>query len=433
MKPRTYRYALFAIFCAALALRAGYVVGAKWHEPLQGDQIYYSAAADALAEGKGFIDPLNVHPVRPGADHPPLTALVATPGSLLGGDAHGIQVQRLSMAFVGALIVFPLAAIGRRLGTQRTGLIAAAIAAGYPGFWINDGLIMSEGIGALTIALTIAALYRWRASPRPGNMLLVGAAAGSAILARPESALLLPLCIAPFLVVILWRQWRQLVRTTLVLAAGVFLLLGPWVGPNLVRFHRPVTLSTNDGLTILGTNCPLAYQGDAKGLWFIQCLNRVDSDGDGINDLDDPARFTTIDQSDAAATYRQEGLTYLRAHRGELPGVMVIRVMRVWGFWPGQMVTYNTGEGREPWASWCAYFSGLFLIFPALAGLFLLRKKFTDYWPLVSQFLIVTIIAALFYGLWRFRVGSEVALVALSAVSITALCDRYQKSANARP
>src|SRR3954465_10688567 len=48
---------LLLIVLAPLALRAGYVLLAKRHEPALGDQIYYVAQANTLARGDGFTDP----------------------------------------------------------------------------------------------------------------------------------------------------------------------------------------------------------------------------------------------------------------------------------------------------------------------------------------------------------------------------------------
>ena len=48
---------LLLIVLAALALRVGYVLLAKRHEPALGDQIYYEAQANTLARGDGFTDP----------------------------------------------------------------------------------------------------------------------------------------------------------------------------------------------------------------------------------------------------------------------------------------------------------------------------------------------------------------------------------------
>ncbi len=76
---------LLLIVLAALALRVGYVLLAKRHEPALGDQIYYVAQANTLARGDGFTDPRDGSQT---AEHPPLTALALTPTAWVGRAAE---------------------------------------------------------------------------------------------------------------------------------------------------------------------------------------------------------------------------------------------------------------------------------------------------------------------------------------------------------
>src|SRR4051795_4686855 len=94
---------LLLIVLAALALRVGYVLLAKRHEPALGDQIYYVAQANTLARGDGFPDPRDGSPTarapppapprpRGGAQPaapPPLTALALTPTAWLAQQIDG--------------------------------------------------------------------------------------------------------------------------------------------------------------------------------------------------------------------------------------------------------------------------------------------------------------------------------------------------------
>jgi hypothetical protein len=54
----------------------------------------------------------------------------------------------------------------------------------------------------------------------------------------------------------------------------------------------------------------------------------------------------------------------------------------------------------------------------AIGGLLVLRRRHIMVWPLVAQFAMVTITAAAFYGLIRFRIPAEVALVVLAAAAL---------------
>ena len=95
---------LLLIVLAALALRVGYVLLAKRHEPALGDQIYYVAQANTLARGDGFTDPRDGSQT---AEHPPLTALALTPTAwvaeqLRRGRRPPARRMRLTMTVFGA-------------------------------------------------------------------------------------------------------------------------------------------------------------------------------------------------------------------------------------------------------------------------------------------------------------------------------------------
>jgi hypothetical protein len=84
------------------------------------------------------------------------------------------------------------------------------------------------------------------------------------------------------------------------------------------------------------------------------------------------------------------------------------------------MATYNTGEGRDVEVSWAGFFAFWLLVPCAVVGAVKLRRRRVPITPLVSQFVMVTITAAVIYGLVRFRVPAEVSLVVLAAVAIDA-------------
>ena len=109
--------------------------------------------------------------------------------------------------------------------------------------------------------------------------------------------LVIPLVVAP---VMLGRRfgapearadrWRHIGA-----AVGVTLLtLAPWMIFNATRFERPVFISTNEGLTLYGANCPDTYFGPALGFWSINCALTYPM----------PADF---DQSEKSVEFRRAG------------------------------------------------------------------------------------------------------------------------------
>ncbi len=401
---------LLLIAIAGLGLRVAYVLGAKRGEPMMGDAIYYNGQAVALAEGRGFTCPFPGTPSCPKkvpvADHPPLTALAMAPASWLFPKDD--TAQRLSMTLIGTAGIVVIGMLGRSLAGERAGLIAAAIAAVYPNLWVNDGLIMSETLAALTVALALLLAYRVARRPSWTSVVALGAACGLAILTRAELGLLIPAVAIPVVFVARGLATRRRVELAAVIVLSAVVVIAPWVVPNMFRFKKPVYLSTNDGITLAGANCPSVYSGKGLGLWTLDCQTAPKGD-----------------QSQVDAYLRHRGLSYIRHHVGRLPIVIAAREGLVWGvFRPATMVAYNKGEGRETWVSWLGYAAYWILVPLAAVGVLTLRRRRVMVWPLLAQFGIVVVTAAVFYGLWRFRIPVEVVLVVLAAVAIDAFARR---------
>ncbi len=442
---RRFLLALVGIGLLAAGVRVTYVMAVTRHDPMRGDAQYYSAMANTLARGDGFRDPFRQDRTVPSADHPPLTAIVAAPASWIAGTGGDVATrhrretaQRLTMALIGAAAVVAIGLAARHLvpgHANRVGLLAALAASLHPGLWINDGLVMSESVGALTIALVIWVSLVVARQPTGWSMMTLGAVTGLAIMARAESALLVIVLVIPLALTRRGDPDRRPplgpVRWLAAGAFGVTLVIAPWVVPNLVRFNHPVTLSTNDGLTLVGTNCDRAWHGPGRGLWVLQCIEAVDSNGDGIDDWQAYLRGVSAtdpgqDPSDVALKYRAAAADYLRHHPGELPGVMGVRVARVMGVYGVRQMTdfYNLGEGRPRTASWLAAIGWWGIAVVGGGGLVILWRRRMPVWPLLAHLVAVVGVAAAFYGLWRFRIGAEVAMLMASAVAADAVVQR---------
>jgi 4-amino-4-deoxy-L-arabinose transferase-like glycosyltransferase len=389
------RPAIAAVAAGALVLRVVYILGWKLDQPLRGDAVYYSWQAEVLADGKGFVRP---YFGGPAADHPPLTSLAMTP---FAWATDSLTTRRLAMAVVGVAVVIACAYLGHLLAGPRAGAIAGVIAAVYPNLWMNDALIMSDTLTALFVALFLIAIYRWRDRPSVRNAGLVGLAAGLGTLTRAEIPLLVVLVAVPVMLSVRSLARADRLRSLATTAVVSGLVIAPWVVPNLVRFDRPVLLSTNDGITLVGANCDRTYE-DVVGFWDLECAPPVQGD-----------------QSVQSGEYRRLAVDYARDHLDRVPAVVAARIGRVWSaYHPFDMAFVNQGEGREPWASRLGVWSYWALLPFVAAGWWILRQRRRPTWPLVAPFVMVTIVAAAFYGITRFRVPAEVSIVVLAAVAV---------------
>jgi hypothetical protein len=413
--------------------------------PALGDAHAYHVLALNLADGRGYIRPydweLDGRRVTTAEYPPALPATLAVAAEL---GVRSVDGQRLVLAGIGALTVGLVGLIARRLGGDAAGLLAAAIAAVHPGLWNDDVALMAEALAAFAgAALVLAALA---ALDRPGlrRWALLGAVAGLGCLVRSEFLLAGPVLIA----LVAWRtgtaargaapgpideragagdgpgRWALRLRALGVGVGGLVLVLAPWTVRNLAAFGDLVPISNNSGSVSRGANCDAAWHGTFRGLWVTDV--RL---GGGPGD---PARAGCFsgfaiddrtDEAEAAARLRSDGLSYVRHHLGQLPGVMAARVGRTLGLYRlDQQVGFAAAEGRSP--TWerrglrATQLLGLLavaaLMVAAVRRRDLLLERLVVAVPVVAM--LVTV--ALTYGNPRFRAAAEPAVVALAAVAV---------------
>jgi 4-amino-4-deoxy-L-arabinose transferase-like glycosyltransferase len=419
-----------------IKLADGTPVGSSPSQCAVGDQLFYNSEANFVAKGHGFNEALVgvQHPgTRPGpaADHPPLTVFVLTPVSWLVDHPplswfiseslnDHMREHRYTMVVLGTLLVLLIGLLGRRIGGDSVGLVAAGIAAVSPNIWVNDGLVMSETITGLTVVGAMILALELRRRPTPVIAAALGLLCGLAALARAEMVLFIPLLAiaVPLAIRLSWRERAGLSA----IAAGVALLtLAPWVAFNMARFDQPTWTSTNDGIALLGSNCDFVYYGPNIGLTSIS---------PGPNDcLQDPP--PPGDQSDVAKIYRKRAFDYISDHKSRLPFVVMARIGRTWGVYRvGDMVWFNEGEGRERWITRL----GVIVLYPtlllAIVGSVVLwrRRQRAALWVLLVPAIVVTIGSALTYGQTRFRAAAEPSLAILAAVAVIATVRMFRAS-----
>ncbi len=375
----SFRVRLAGIVLAAAGVR---LIAAYFnrHYPVIGDAAIYHTEAGFLVHGEGFRRALSDVPT---AEHPPLHIVLLAAFDLLG--AHSSAAQKALLGLVGTATVGVIGLLGRRVGGEPAGLIAAALAALYPMLWLPDAALMSETTSTLMVALTMLVAYRERTAR---SAALLGALIGLAALARGELLLLLALLLGDRR-----RAWVALLACALVLA--------PWTIRNALTFEKPVLISSNTGGLVAGANCHETYYQAQIGSWVYRCLN------------DRPPG----DEAQADAGYRARGLRYARDHAARLPLVMLVRLGRlldVYRPWT-QGVFFQASEGRNPRAAKAALVFYWALLPLGIAGAVLTGRRGAI---LLVPVAIVVLVGALAYGSTRFRTAAEPSLVVFSALAL---------------
>jgi 4-amino-4-deoxy-L-arabinose transferase-like glycosyltransferase len=399
--PRSFGARLALAVLAGLIVRLLYVALFARKIALFGDAVTYHEWARTIAAGTGWVKVphpelglFHVAP-EPSAEHPPLFSLVLAGFWKLG--VHTYTAQKLVVCFIGASTVAFAGLAGREAGGERVGLIAAGVAAFYPFLWVADGSLLAESLYAAFMASALWLALRFVRTRSLPDAAWLGVVAGLGALSRGEAVLLVPLLLLP----LAWKD-RSL-KAAVVMVAGFALVVAPWTIRNLAKFEDPVLISTNSNSVFAGANCERVYHGDLVGLWSFSCYGPVKPG----------------DESQEAVEYRRQGLDYARDHAGRVPLIAAIRLARVWDFYrPFQQVQYEFLEGRSRWASR----AGLVFYYPtlllALGGVLLLRRRRFSVWPFLAFAAMVSFVGLTVYGITRFRIAAEPALVVLAALSV---------------
>ena len=288
-------------------------------------------------------------------------------------------------------------------------MIAAFGAAVYPGFWMLDVQILSEPLGLLVLGLLMLVLADLWERPSLGRAVLTGAILGLLVLVRSEQLALLPLAVAPILLL----NKRIGVRRRLAWAGAATLstlvVMAPWTIYNIGRFEERVLLSTNLGATLLSGNCPPAtYTGELAGSFDITCVVAT------------AMRNPDMDQSQADVVNRDAALDNIRANVDHLPGTVLARYGRLLGvFRPSQTVDLDVawfGSARWPVWAWIASFWAV-AVLGAIGGA-TLRRSGGFQWPLVAPVVIVVLVTTTTFGDPRYHTIADLGIVVLAAVAV---------------
>lgn len=427
----------------AAVVRVLWVLLERRNFALHGDDFFYHWQANALAQGKGFLNPYTwkaLDRLEPSAAHPPLYSLYLSVWSWLGFDTP--LAHRLASCVLGVAGVVVVGLVARRIAGDWAGILAAFVAAVYPQLWINDGMLISESMYVLVIAATLLFAYRLWDSRSWLDAIVLGALIGLSALTRPEAVILVPLLGVPFLF-----SKRDPMKRRL----GMFFVIGglclivilPWWVRNLTQFHDPTFLATGNGVVLQVSNCDGTYSGQFLGYWDITCLTQdappvteqqrkilEGLEGKGVPGLAYLHARDPRDDSQLDTTARQKAFTYIGDHLSRLPVVVAARVGRIWGvFRPEQDVNFDIFfERRGYYPSWTGAYMYYALVLLSIYALVVMRKRRVPISPMIAIFLMVTITVAAAMGITRYRVGADVALAILGGVALDSLRRKIWKA-----
>ncbi len=263
---------MVAITVVGLAVRVAWLV-TRWHHSIGfEDAFFYHYQANLLADGHGFIEPVQwlfVHRATPAAEHPPLYSLYLAMFSFLGATSVGWHL--LASTALGATTVPMIGLVGREVRNARVGVIAALIAALYPNLWYQNGIVWAETMAQALVVLFLLVAYRYIQRPNPRTLGCLALCCALAAMARVELVLLLPFVVIPLALLTRPAPVRRRMAWAGIGIGMTLIGLLPWSAFNLGRFEDTTTLSSNFGLTMASANCDTSYYGPRIGYWSFWC------------------------------------------------------------------------------------------------------------------------------------------------------------------
>jgi 4-amino-4-deoxy-L-arabinose transferase-like glycosyltransferase len=399
----TKQRALWFIVLAAVAARLAFV--AFFGHTLSLQASGYDVYASNLVAGNGYTRFPDLHP---DSDLPPLYPFfLAGMYTLFGRSSLPVALAQIGMDVVTLLAIY---AIGRRVGGERVGLLAAAFTGFYPYLLFQSVSVNDTAIFIMLLAVGIWCAYRAQDTGAPAWAVAAGLTLGVGALTKT-----LVLLVIPWLV--LWWWSRHGLRRAIVLAAGLglafTLVLAPWIVRN-IRLHGAFTLvSTNDGSNLHQGNNVCVADYLWRG-WDAQWVNCLPPTPPGLSELAE------------AAWHRDQALSYLRDHPGEWPRLFGVKFLVLWSpeLMPREVppdaylvddavFQYETPAFQAARIVHVLYFTPLLIL--GLIGMWRTVRDKRPVAPILAVLLAITLTYVVFHPSTRYRVPADPFLFVLAA------------------
>jgi 4-amino-4-deoxy-L-arabinose transferase-like glycosyltransferase len=264
---------LSGILLVALIVRVVWVSNVQ-PDPRDGrfdDSVWYYGAAHHLAEGDGYVYPLDTFCAQrtdeacvgrwePGQKLEP-TALWA-PGyplllaALFRLPGDDIAAARAVNVLAGLALIAGVYYLASKLWNKTAGLFAALAIAFFPSHVYFSSLLLSESVFTAAAVLLLCLAFAWTlggSTPR-WRVFVLGIAAGCVGMLRPEGAFIILAIIATWVAV--FRSWRRVGTYAGLLLLGMAVLYVPWTVRNIVQLDAPVIGTTGLGQVLIQGHNP---------------------------------------------------------------------------------------------------------------------------------------------------------------------------------
>jgi 4-amino-4-deoxy-L-arabinose transferase-like glycosyltransferase len=321
---------LILVMALALRLLAGWVW--QWHLQAPfgfGDSLSYWQLAQDLAAGRPYCygdSQLGWIFRTPG--YPLLLAPIFW---IAGPEASPLWGRALG-ALLGTAAVAGVWWLARLLFDPKTGLVAAAVAAVYPGAIATSILVLSEApfcpIMLLHLGLWTAAWLATTPRRAAGWAFAAGMAGGWATLVRPSWLLFIPFAVAVLLLVSPQRK-RNLGLAGIMLL-GLAVTMTPWWIRNARLTGHFVPTSLQMGASLYDGWNPRATGGSDMYFVdeFVAAFRR--------NPPQTPRQYPAALEYHLDRQIRDAAVNWAKEHPGRVFQLALIKFVRLWNVWPNE-------------------------------------------------------------------------------------------------
>ena len=395
------------VLVLALALVARLAAGLWWESRLSAEQQFffgdshtYWVLAQRIVRGEPYY-----------YGSPETTSVFRTPGyplvlaglfGAVGEDPPVLWARALSAA-LGTFAVGGVYWIARQLFSARAALLAALIAAVYPGAVSLGAMVLSE---APFCPLMLLQLGLWIASVRAAHRTqslslagLAGIAAGLATLARPSWLLFTPF--AAGLAILFRKDRKQHLVSTAVMMFALCLTMLPWWVRNFQVTGRFVATTLQTGASLYDGLNPNA--DGSSNMSFVGAFHTAEHAEQAAGTSEDTFEYR-FDQR-----LRREAIAWAKAHPQRVIRLAGIKLARMWNVWP------NESEFRSWTLRIVIALTYAPLTICALLGIWKFSRRG---WPFVLLWLpavYLSLIHMIFVGSLRYREPVMLPLIVLAA------------------
>ncbi|MBN1823313.1 MAG: glycosyltransferase family 39 protein [Endomicrobiales bacterium] len=404
---------LLAVFALGLILRLGF----SWHNRnstlIFPDAGGYDTLAWNLTQGRGYVE----------MDGKPSTARVPGYPVFLSGIyavfGHSVFAARLVQALLSALTILLLFYAAKSVFGTGIGLCASFLMALNPYFVFYSAHLLSETFFTMLVVLSIAVFIEALRTGKTALYAAAGIASGFASLTREVFVVFVPFAVLLVLMLESGRVSRRILMSFVVFMSFAA-VLAPWVWRNY-KISDSMLLRSAQATPNKSGIWVLLWQGNNEYIGSSDILteeNYVNLEVSKELERVPPGERDAFSRKKAIGLIFGSPLATVKRH--------LIKLWRLWGFWPREHPRINNISGMPTWAvRITSFLSDGVVIMLGIAGIVLSVGAAPRQYAFLAFIMSQTILFVVFYPMVRYRLPMMPFMMIYASYAVFLLAERY--------